>query len=376
MGASLFLIGLGDLGGVILELLARQEGVERILVGSRNMARGEARCNLARLGGIAQGYSPDIEFVSLDLNRIEETAQIISRVSPSIIVSTASLMTWWLPDLFPLEQRTQLLQAGFGAWLPVHLTLPMKLMQALQMADYCGHTLIGSYPDVVNPILRALGMTPTSGFGNLDEVVPKIRWLAAKQLGVHPYDLQVTFVGHHALEAWVFGDREGEPPPYFLRIVLQDQDVTAKVEADRLLLSPYPLPAGPLWHFLSASSAVRLVRALLSEDKAAIHAPGPMGLPGGYPILADRQGLELALPEDLSLEKAIDINTRSHRFDGIDRIEEDGTVVFCAEKAKVMQNTLGYGCEQLKPEEAEPRAYELIDRFRQYAAKHKVEIPI
>lgn len=373
---TILLIGLGDLGGVILELLAREQEIGRIVVASRNAARGEARCNLARLGAMAQGYWPDIEFVPLDLHQIEATAEAISQISPQIVLSTASLMTWWLPNLFPQEQKGRLLRAGFGPWLPVHLALPIKLMQAAQMADYRGHTLIGSYPDAVNPILNALGLPPTCGFGNLDEMAAKIRWLAAKQLGVNPADLQVKMVGHHALEAWVFGDREGEPPPCFLEVSHRGQDVTNKIEADRMLISPFPLPMGPLWHFLSAGSAVRLVRALLSEGKTALHAPGPLGLPGGYPVLAHRSGLELALPESLSLEQAIEINRCSQRYDGIDRIEADGTVVFCPENTKVMRRALGYACHQLKPQEAEAQALDLMARFRRFGEKHGVEIPI
>jgi hypothetical protein len=215
------LIGLGDLGGVILQLLALQEGIERIFVGSRNTMRSEARCNLARLGAITQGYSPDIEFVSLDLNHVEETAENISRISPSIVISTASMMTWWFPRLFPEEQKAQLDRIGFGAWLPVHLDLAMKLMQVLKFIGYQGHSLIASYPDVVCPVLKARGLAPSAGFGNLDEVVPKIRLLAGRKLGVHPRELQVWFVAHHALEKWIFNDHGGKPPPCYLKMALK-----------------------------------------------------------------------------------------------------------------------------------------------------------
>ena len=129
--STVMLVGLGDLGGIILELLARQKGIERVVVGSRNRARGEARCNLARLGAITLGYSPRIEFISLDLNQIEATAETISYISPSIIVSTASLMTWWLLGMFLKEQSFQPDRIGFCAWLLVHLGLAMKLMQVL-----------------------------------------------------------------------------------------------------------------------------------------------------------------------------------------------------------------------------------------------------
>ncbi len=174
---DLLLIGLGDLGAVTLELLARVRGIEKIIVGSRSSERGVARCNLARIGAMAQGYSPDISFLELDLHHPDDTAQKVQEINPKIILCTASMMTWWLPSLFPTDQQTQLKRAGFGAWLPLHLTLPLKLMEALKLADYDGFTLIAPYPDVVNPILKARGSKPTAGIGNLDEVVPKVRYL-------------------------------------------------------------------------------------------------------------------------------------------------------------------------------------------------------
>lgn len=373
--ATVMLIGLGGLGGVTLELLAREEGIDRIIVGSKSTKGGEERCNLARMGAMAQGYSPDIQFLHLDINNIDATADTIFRVSPQIVLSTASRLTWWLSDLFPEEQQKQLNQIGFGAWLPVHLDLAMKLMQSLKLLSYKGHVIIASYPDVVNTVLKARGLTPTTGVGNLDEVVPKIRLLGAEKLGVTPGELQVTLVAHHALEGWVYGDPGGQPPPYYLKVKHEGQDVTKEVEAEELLFAPYRLPSGPAWHFLSAGSATRMVKALLSKEKVFLHAPGPLGFPGGYPIHASKQGIALALPPELSLEEAVRINQASHPFDGIQSVEADGTVIFCQESVEILHQVLGYECERLLPWETEFHAQELIQRFQEYAVKNGVNLP-
>jgi hypothetical protein len=372
---TVMLIGLGDLGGATLELLALQEGISKIVVGSRDLQRGERRCNLVRLGAMAQGHQTEIEFIPLDLDQKDKAAETIFNLSPQIILSTASRMTWWFPKLFPAEQQAQLDQAGFGAWLPVHLDLAMKLMKILKFVGFKGHSLIASYPDAVCPVLKARGLVPSAGFGNVDEVIPKIRWLAGRKLDVHPDELQVTLVAHHALEKWIFGDRQGEAPPYYLRVEHEGRDVTQECEAKEWLFSSYPLVDGPEWHYLSASSAVRMVRGLLSREKVSLHAPGPQGLPGGYPVTVSLEGIELALPPDLSLEAAIEINRASHPFDGIQSIESDGTVLFCQETVEAMNQTLGYGYERLFPWETEERAQDLIDRFRDFAARYGVKLP-
>ncbi len=374
MKPILMLIGLGGLGSVILELLARERSLERIVVGSRNAARGTARCNLARLGAMAQGYTPSISFTPLDLNDKDAVAETVQREAPDIILSTATMQTWWLPDLLPPQQATVIKSAGFGVWLPVHLTLTRKLMEALHEADYAGITLTAPFPDVVNCVLGRLGLAPTCGVGNLDEIVPKVRLLAAERLGAPLDAVRVLLVAHHALEPAAFGEPMDEIPPYFLRVEYGGQDVTEAIRADELLLAPYPLTPGPAIHFLTAGSAVRLIRALLFESGALLHAPGPNGLPGGYPVIVNRSGVQPASIAGLTLEEAIAINERSHRFDGIERIEADGTVVFCPEAADVLRLELGYDCDRLAPDEAEGRAQELIARFREYAGRYGVSL--
>jgi NAD(P)-dependent dehydrogenase (short-subunit alcohol dehydrogenase family) len=371
---TIMLIGLGGLGSLVLELLAREEGLGRIIVGSRNAVRGMARCNLARLGAMAQGYAPDIRFVSLDLNDKEAVAEMVHRETPNIILSTATMQTWWLPDLLPPKQAAVIKGAGFGVWLPVHLTLTRKLMEALRHAAYRGITLTAPYPDVVNCVLGCLDLAPTCGVGNVDEIVPKVRLLAAERLAASPNAVRVLLVAHHALLSAVFGEPTGEIPPYFLRVEYGGQDVTEAVCADELLLTPCPLPSGPVTNFLTTGSIVQLIRAFLSDGEALLHAPAPNGLPGGYPVLVNSNGVRPAPIEGLTLAKAIAINERSHRFDGIERIETDGTVVFCPAAADVLRRELGYDCDQLAPHESEERAKDLIARFREYAGRYGVNL--
>ncbi|UCF18816.1 MAG: hypothetical protein JSU87_12880 [Gemmatimonadota bacterium] len=372
--SSILLIGLGDLGSLVLELLAREPHVERIVVGSRDRERAIARCNLARLGALAQGYEPSIEFSEIDLAELDWTCKTIERFAPDLILSTASMLTWWIPDLLPAQQAARLKRAKFGVWLPVHLAPTLRLMEAVREVGYRGHTLIAPYPDVVNCILGRLGLAPTCGVGNIDEIVPKLRLLAAERLGVVPRAVDVTLVAHHALERFAFSGADADTPPYFLRIEQEGFDVTRDVRAEQLLLTPYPLPPGRTTHFLTAGSVVRLVKALLSDEETFLHAPGPCGWPGGYPVIAGRAGVRPAPIPSLSPQEAIAINERSHWFDGIERIEEDGGVVFDPEAAAVLHETLGYLGRRLAPDEAADRAHELVARMVEYASKHGVRI--
>jgi len=373
MKPTLLLVGVGDLGGVLLELLAREPRLGRIVAADRDAGRGVARSNLARAGAVAQGFEPDIHFEAIDLNDVAATAELIARSSPALILCAASLQTWWLPGTLPAPQAALIRKAGFGVWLPVNLTLTIKLMQAVGAARYDGLTLTAPHPDVVNVVLGRLGLAPTCGIGNLDEIVAKVRLLASERLGAPIGAVTVWLVAHHALEPPAFAGASGEVAPYFLRIEYHGRDVTAEVDGRELLLRPYPLPPGPAIHFLTGGSTLRLVNALLFTEGTFLHAPSPNGLPGGYPVVAGRSGVGVALPPGLTLEQAIDINTRSHRFDGIERIEDDGTVVFCQESADTLRTVLGYSCDRLAPGDAGERAAELVARFREFAKRHGVD---
>ena len=366
---TILIAGLGDLGSVALELLAREHWPGRIIASSRTLGRAEASVNLARLGAIAQGMRPNLEAASLDLDDVDRAAEFIRQLSPDVILSTATRQSWWTPYALPAEPRDLLTAAGFGAWLPIHLILSLKLMRALRLSEIQARTLIAPFPDVSNCVLSRLGLEPTCGVGNIAEIVPKIESLAANKLGVPIDDVSVTLVAHHSLQGYVSESPADKGPPFFLRIMHAGTNVTDVIGGLDFPRQAYPIPSGRRTHFLTASSIVRLMAALTSKE-VRLHAPGPEGLPGGYPVLVGPRGVRVPAIKDLSRRAAIEINEVSHRFDGIEAIGPDGTVIFSERTVEIMSKELGYRCQKLPPSEIEGRADELLERFREYAGRH------
>ena len=387
MGASVLQIGLGHLGGPILDRLAVSAAIDRVVALSRDIDRGEARCNLSRLSGAAVGATVNIEHRRADISDPQQVADIVSDVSPDLVLHAASKQTWWLLDRFPPEAGA-LAAVGFGAWLPLHLVLAVRVMEGLAAAGYDGVVVNAAYPDVINVVLSRLGMAPTVGVGNVDELVTKVRMVVARDLSVGPHDIDVFLVAHHALQRAAFRPAESAPrgpargddrcvegvPPYFLRVGQRGRDLTEQVDADGALFGRCPLPDGPGWGQFTAASAAGLVGALLSERSWRMHAPGPSGLPGGYPVDAGKGKVSVPSIPDLSFDEAVSINERSHRFDGIERIEEDGSVVFTESTATAMHDILGYECKTLRPAEAGERAAALARRFDEWARRLGVDL--
>jgi len=372
MAPTVMLIGLGSVGGAVLDLLAKEPSVGRIVACDLSEQVGTTRCNVSRLLATVQGHAPRIEFRSLDLRRTDEIHDAVRDVVPDLIHSSASMQTWWLLDLLPPDAAKPLRDAGFGAWIPVNLALTLSLMESLSEVGYDGITLTAPFPDVVNCVLDRMGIAPTCGVGNVEKVATKLRYLVGERLGRAPPEVDVRVVAHHSFLAPVFGGRkEGEEvPPHYVTVRVDGEDVSDDLDLEEILFRSFELPPGPAWNLFHSGCTVRMIRTLLGDTTELVHAPAPGGLPGGYPVLAGAGTVEVAPLDGLTLDEAIAINERSHRFDGVERIEEDGTVVLTERAADLFRQTLEYDCPRLHPAEAFDRGQELMRRFREYGERH------
>ena len=155
---TILIVGLGDLGGHVLEMLVRVPGHRRIVTADVNEEWGYRKTNLASFGAAQLGYYPEIEFPRLDLFNVEQAAETILAYRPDIIYSTATLQSWWVIDTLPPHVFEDLDQARIGPWIPMHLTLVHKLMQAVQQTDLDVSVINSSVPDVVNHVLDRVGL--------------------------------------------------------------------------------------------------------------------------------------------------------------------------------------------------------------------------
>ena len=85
----------------------------------------------------------------------------------------------------------------------------------------------------------------------------------------------------------------------------------------------------------------------------------------------DRNGGRVVLPKGLTMEEAIRINEEGQRYDGIDRIDEDGTAIYTEKSVEIMKKMVGYDCKVMKLEETEEQSKELGQKFMEFAEKYK-----
>jgi len=373
MSKTVLIVGLGDIGEHVLEILVQTPGISKIIGADINEDASLRRIYSARAGGAHLGSYPKIEFIKMNVNDIDQTANQLQNLNPDVILSSVTRMTWWMAGAeVPSELFRELDEAGFGPWLPLHLTLVYKFAQALKRSGIRAPLINASYPDVVNSVLGKVGLAPVVGLGNFDLMIPEIQKVVADELGVPMRNVQVYLVADHFIVHYLGAYASTGGAPYYLRIFAYNEDVTEKFNLEELLVKANKyMPKGVNDHFIVAASAVKNILAILDDSEILTHAPGPAGLPGGYPIRLGRETVEVILPENITLDEAIKINEQAQIFDGVERIENDGTVVFTEKSAEIMREMLGYDCKILKLDECEKRAEELIKLYRAFTEKFR-----
>lgn len=157
---KIMIIGAGELGGIVLEYLARIHNICNIVVSDVNEDWGIRKVNSAILGASYMGLFPNIAFIKVDLNNIEQTASTLKEINPTIIYNSTTLQSWWVVGQLPKEIHAKI-YTGLGPWVPMHLTLTYKLMKSVKEAGIETFVVNSSFPDATNPILHKVGLAPT-----------------------------------------------------------------------------------------------------------------------------------------------------------------------------------------------------------------------
>jgi len=371
---TIMIIGLGEVGGKTLEILARRPGIARIMAADVNETYGYQKVNNAAFGAQLEGFYPNIDFVKVDLTDVDKTSETLAEIKPSVIFNITSLQSYWVVELLPKEIHKKFQQASFGPWLPMHLTLCYKLMQAIEGSGIKTWVVNGAYPDAVNPTLAKVIQAPVAGIGNGENIIPQLQKVISLRLSVPMRSVLLSLVMHHYAEYWIVREGHTGGAPYHLKVLVDGNDVTAEFNPEELykdIIKYAKRPGRPDGHYLIASSAIQKILALYHDTgEYSSCIAGPAGMMGGYPGRLSQKGFELGLPKELTLDEAIKINWENSRLEGIEEIKDDGTVVFAEENYRLMKEILNYECKTMKIDECEQRAAELGRLYNEFAKKY------
>lgn len=359
--------GVGALGGWALEFLARAPGVDRVVTVKRSAWRGPSWTTIAMLGSAIEGHTKQFEHRQVDLGDEQAMARLLDEVRPDAIVHSATVQSPRVLSGATVDpgRRAEIRAATFGMWLPWHLWPATQLTRAVELAGIDTHVVNASFPDVVNvAIWRRFGHGPSAGAGNLEVCAARVLRYVMAVTGRPAPDIDVSLVGSHALLT------RGTVVPHHFRLTIDGVDATDQVDLTAALSS---WPEVIDWHgdvpnSLYAGSAVKNALALVGTEPLTTHVSAPMGLPGGYPAVVGSGTVGLRLPPNLTEPEAVAINDSAARFDGVERIEADGAVVYTGDSQAAMAS-LGYRCEAVEFDDLARRCDELRDLYRRLTSE-------
>ncbi len=362
------LVGVGDLGGWALEFLARTPEVDRIITVKRSPWVGASKTDLAMLGSVFQGHYKRFEHHAVDLVDEDAMARLLADTKPTVVIHSATVQS---PRMFMRanmseERRAEIRAATFSLWLPWHLLPAAHLVRAVERSGVATSIVNTCFPDVVNQALwQHFGHGPVVGAGNVEVSAATILRHVMEVSGRPASQVDVRLVGSHALMAY-----GAERVPHHVQIRVDSEDVTSRFDIAAILSSwPAPINWGRTdWFSLFGASAVKNALALMGSEPWHTHASGPNGLAGGYPVVIAEGAAHLNLPDGLSAEKAERINLAAARFDAIERIENDGTVVYTRE-ARAAMAELGYPFEAVGFEDLAERCQVLQDLYHRLVVR-------
>ena len=366
------LTGVGALGGWALEFLARASGVDRIITVKRGPWQGPSRTTLAMIGSVFQGHAKRFDHHQIDLMDTAATTRLLAEIRPDVIVHSATVQSprRLMTTSISSDLRAVLRAATFGMWLPWHLLPAARLTEAIDAAGVETKVVNAAFPDVVNAAIWArFGHGPVAGAGNVEVAAAQILRYLTDVAGIDAGEVEVSLVGSHALLG--YGPAAGVP--HHLQILAGGRDITDGYDIETMMTWPELIDWSKVDEFsLFAASAVKNAVALLDPGELRTHVTGPNGLPGGYPARIAGGSISLDLPDGLEHDAAVAINQAAARWDGIDHLESDGTVVY-TQASKDAMAELGYRSEAVEFDDLAAhsrRLTELFDRLTNLEGNH------
>lgn len=299
--SSVVLLGSGALARSVCYTLAVSALPMTVTVAARDGSKAAEVAYVGNTKAAVCGAPVRCRSVPSQLADPYELSRVLAATRPDIVLLAASHHSPCEPVRAGSTWARLLERAGSGLTAPLHALLAITAAEVVAQIGR-SRLLVASFPDAVNPMLVALGLPVFAGVGNAALLTASLR--AALDV---PPKTRVRMLAHHVhldppqtpddeAMAWV----DGSPVPD-VSSALAGQRAARRCELN--LIAGY--------------SAALLIRDLLAGTPVHTNLPGPMGLPGGYPVRINGD-IQLDLPPDVSRESAVEFNRAAARRDGVD----------------------------------------------------------
>jgi hypothetical protein len=305
--ADILIVGTGAFAARILfDLAATADGPTRVAVAGRNAHRltwletgARARAHMFRRPVTVTAHLT----APTDLQQITD---LLGGLRPSVILQAASLQSAAVISAQGNAWSKLVAAGGLSASAVFQTVLSARVARACAAVVPGAHFVNACFPDVVNGLIAAMGLPITCGIGNIQILAHAF---GGSLGGARGSDLKVL-AHYQNVGAWRRspGDRHGETA----RVWIDGAELSDVHDRFRgVQLTPEPVID------ISGAAATPLMLALAHGREWHGHAPGPEGLPGGYPVRAKAGKLVLDLPPGLTREEAVRWNLAHEEASGL-----------------------------------------------------------
>lgn len=306
---TILMVGTGAFAArIACDLAAAAPHPARLVIAGRNRERLAwltTACN-ARAATFATGV--EASSVIADLSSVDAITPLLAAVQPHVVVQAASVQTASVIARSDDAWSRLVAEGGLSATAVFQVLLSARVGHAMRQATPQALLVNCCFPDVANAMLGGLGLPVASGVGNIGILSSCF----AGALGPGGLGRVKVLAHYQTIGAWrrPASERPGLPTPRVWIDGVEIDDVQARFAALRLT----PEPALEV----SGSASVPLLVAMATQGiTLSAHAPGPLGLPGGYPVRWHEGALSLDLPPGLDAEAAIAWNQSFEERNGL-----------------------------------------------------------
>ena len=330
---KVMIIGLGSVGSYLLDyLVSKNDPAISVVVVGRDEKKLQTKVNIVRVAALIREVNKtkiDIEG-GVDLNDIDAITEAIKKYQPDFIVNSSRAY----PGLKYGSISWDNVRA-YGIWTPLSIRFTKNVMEACEKADSNAVVINTSYSDVVIPWLKSAKKAyPDFGSGNLNHLVPRIRFAVAEMLGVDDFwNVDVMFAAGHFHDVCISkeGQTEGVDLPLKVYYRGEEQDLPK----DQIFAAcSIAMPTDQTRNMMNASSNYQIITAVIEAirtgENQRVFSPGFDGNIGGYPVQIGYKNGVLSAWIDESVFTFIEMNLADRASIALDGVEDvkDGCLIY------------------------------------------------
>jgi hypothetical protein len=309
---------------IAFDIAATADEPVRVTLAGRNRERLSWLRTAANARAALFGKQARFDVFATDLLAPDASDALLAATGPRIVVQAASIQTSQVIAQTGNAWTRLVVEGGLSATAMFQALISSRVAAAITRTGRAIPLVNCSFPDVVNGIITAMGHQVLCGMGNVAILSNVFAGSASLREGA-----DVKVLAHYQnLAAWRRppSQREGRAPRVWID-GREVEDVFACF-AD-IQLTPEPVIE------ISGASGVPMLLALASGRGWRGHAPGPDGLPGGYPVVLREGKLELDLPAGLMRDEAISWNAGFEAANGL-TVSPQGEMRFHGELRRLL----------------------------------------